>query len=290
MGIHGLLFAMLNVNSVRNADKVVELDTVEMQVLTMKTASGNPHSHSVSSVKQKTETSSMNQSLKVGLGKLVPQVKWTPEGYKERTQGTVAKGEVSDDPHEAWGVGGQDIERMTHPGLMNMVYHTVNGLTFYPGVLARKDMEGVVYARLVLLKGGACDWRKTQIRSRSRYFRVYILSVLKKSCRQNFAVQMKGLHQVNVDLAFHFEITEGPGWENMKDFNYTSGNSLMFYRNAQKSKLEWHFGPFQGMFPLPIVNVDFVWLKENWDHYVNELEAPEIRFEKEKQKELRSSY
>ena len=220
------------------------------------------------------------------LGQLIPKMEVSAKGYQQRTQGRVASGDVSDDPYEAWGVGGKDLERMTHPGLMNMVYNTVNGLTFYPGVLARKDMQGVVYSRLVILKSGGCDWGKTQIRSRSRYFRVYVLSVLKKTCRQNFAVQMKGLHQANVDLAFHFEITEGPGWEKIEDFNHASGNALMFYRNAQKSKLEWNFGPFKGLFPVPVVNLDFVWLKENWDRYVKGLEEPEVRFVKGKQKEL----
>jgi hypothetical protein len=43
----------------------------------------------------------------------------------------------------------------------------------------------------------------------------------------------------------------------------------MFYRNAVKSLMQWEFGPFQGVFPVPAVYLNLPWIQENWDKLIN---------------------
>lgn len=42
------------------------------------------------------------------------------------------------------------------------------------------------------------------------------------------------------------------------------GNVLLFYRQSHQSRMQWGLGPFKGMFPLPIVQLNDRWLMKHW--------------------------
>lgn len=176
----------------------------------------------------------------------------------------------SDDPNVAWGAGGGTFERIQDWRLMKHIHDRVDGLLFYPGVLARRKMTGVVNTRLVINKLGSCEWPLTKIEAANPYFRVYTLHLLKKLCSENFKNVLDDRQLSNVDMTFHFELTEGKRTiDEIADRQYVLGNVLSFYRNTQDSIAEWHLGPFTGVFPIPLVNLDFEWIFENFDKYVN---------------------
>lgn len=177
---------------------------------------------------------------------------------------------LTDDPHKIWGVGAGTFERVQDYNLMEFIFAQTESYLFYPSILAAHRIEGTVNTRLVLNKEGDCEWRQTQINAANRYLRVYVLHLLKKVCNQNFSRYLNNRILTNVDMSFQFALTEKQNTdENTKSNQHIVGNVLMFYRNAQTSITEWHLGPFTGVFPIPWVNLDFNWIQENFEKYVN---------------------
>ena len=174
----------------------------------------------------------------------------------------------NDDPRAPWGSGGSDFKRIEDYRLMTVIREQVDGLLFYPGVLAREKISGTVNARLVLNREGSCDWPLTTITSSEAHLRIYILQLLKKLCRFDYGKFVRGRETTNVDLSFMFEITEGDPKRGLAAQEKTVGNVLLFYRGSQQSVAEWRIGPLRGIFPLPYVGLDFIWLKENWEKVV----------------------
>lgn len=141
----------------------------------------------------------------------------------------------------------------------------INGATHYPYVLAYHDITGNANARLVIGNKG-CDWKLTRIWASERHIRVYALNVLKKVCSLQDVTRMGVSQPINVDIAFSFRHTEE---SNPKDYSELRGNVIVVQRWYSKSVLDWNLGPFKGKFPIPAVNIDFTWLMENWNQYVN---------------------
>ena len=182
--------------------------------------------------------------------------------------------QVGDDSSTAaWGSGAFEFRRVEDYGFMHRIFERTNDALFYPSVLAAHQISGTVTSRLVFNGSGACDWSQTTIQSSQPHLRVYILSVLKGVCRQNYSQFLRGRSTVVVDLFFEFSITEHDDKQIATDRQKVMGNVLAFYRNSQHSIGEWHLGPFKGMFPVPMVSVDFGWLTENWDKVINNKNA-----------------
>lgn len=110
--------------------------------------------------------------------------------------------------------------------------------------------------------------------------RLYVLSVLKKTCEQNFKPYLKERLVTVVDLSFMFEFGEMANSELKNENTFIIGNALHFYRSQVQSSLEWELGPFKGMFPLPAVYMNLPWIQENWDRIVRH-KNPEDFFKKE---------
>ncbi len=176
---------------------------------------------------------------------------------------------TNDDPSAPWGEGSAHFSRLEDLGLMNRVYANVEQALFYPGILAHHSIEGIVNARLILKDDGHCDWRQTTISSTESHLKVFILSVLKETCTFDFKRYVRGRHITNVDLSFEFELTEHNDQARIASKKKIVGNVLLFYRNSQHSIAEWHLGPFNGLFPIPLVAVDFGWLQENWEKVID---------------------
>lgn len=160
------------------------------------------------------------------------------------------------------------------------VYDSVDGSLFFPSFFVRKNIQGVTNARLVLNTQGTCDWEKTKIYGNDAFMQIYILSVLKKACAQSFKSFIKNRVVTNIDLSFQFAITEATTDAQADENKFIVGNALMFYRNSYKSVMQWEFGPFQGIFPVPAVYLNLPWIQENWEKIMNNKD-PISEFKKE---------
>lgn len=176
---------------------------------------------------------------------------------------------IPDNPYSLWGTGAAEFERLADYSYLERIYERVNNNLFYPGIFAYNNIFGTVNARLVIDSFGNCNWQMTQINSTNVNLKVYILSVLKKTCMQDLKLVTQLRKQLNIDLSFSFELTERSVDKN-EDNKMIIGNVLHFYRNSAKSMLEWNLGPLKGMFPLPYVQLDITWLQIHWEKYIND--------------------
>lgn len=200
-----------------------------------------------------------------GSNKIPPRQRegsWQESGYTDE-----------DDAHVAWGAGGGTFERIQDLTIMKRFHEKVDAILFYPGVLARNKISGFVNTRIVLDAEGQCDWRLTKINAADPHLRVYILHLLKNVCGENFKRYLGGRLRTNIDMSFQFSISEKPTTEELIRQNQkVVGNVLLFFRNSHQSIAEWHLGPFRGVFPLPMVSLDFDWLQDNFEQYINHRE------------------
>ncbi len=183
---------------------------------------------------------------------------------------------LEDNPSDEWGSGGGTFARNKDYLLFRKVYETVDGLLYYPGVLARNRIEGFTHARLVLDSEGSCSWKLTQITGANPYLRLFVLDILKQACHQNYSQFINGRKLTNVDLSFKFAITEHENLNLIEAEKGIVGNTLLFYRNSHNSIMEWELGPFHGMFPIPIAYLNIFWLQENWDRIMNHKEPLDV--------------
>lgn len=187
---------------------------------------------------------------------------------------------LTDNVDMAWGAGGGTFERVKYFLLYKKIYDSIDSVLFFPSFFVGKNLQGAVNARLVLNNVGTCNWNQTQIHESEFYIRLYVLSVLKKACQQNFKPYLNGRQLSVVDLSFLFQFGETENPQHDEENRFIVGNTLHFFRSKAKSIAEWEFGPFKGIFPLPAVYLDIPWIQENWDRIVNSKD-PESIFKKE---------
>jgi hypothetical protein len=180
-----------------------------------------------------------------------------------------ADGDVVDDPAAEWGSGGAQFSRVKDLGRFDRLYDFIDAHVMYPSVLAYHHVEGTVNARLVLTSRGACDWHATKIESTQAHLRLYVLDVLKRVCSHNLVRYARKSANSNLDLSFKFAVTEHDDERLKAREKKVVGNVFLFYRNTQASIAEWHLGPFHGIFPVPVVALDFTWLQENYDRVMH---------------------
>lgn len=174
-----------------------------------------------------------------------------------------------DDPSVAWGAGSGTFDRVQDLVLMSKFQKKIDAMLFYPGVLARRKISGIVNTRIVLNSKGDCDWHRTQINAAEPHLRIYILHLLKKVCTENFARYTRKRELTNIDMSFHFEISEDRTSKELIETNQSViGNVLVFYRQSRNSIAEWHLGPLTGVFPIPWVTLDFDWVMEHFESLV----------------------
>ena len=182
----------------------------------------------------------------------------------EPNRGGMADLAAAYEPNSPWGAGSAHLKMIELYIPLDRLRLQTDGATHYPGVLAYHDITGDSSARLVIAHTG-CDWRHTQVWASERHLRLYILHVLKKVCSLEDVKRIGTSQPINVDFAFSFRQTEDAL---VKDSSALRGNVIVVQRWYKKSIAEWHVGPLRGMFPIPAVSVDFIWLKEHWDEYV----------------------
>ncbi|MBX7231185.1 MAG: hypothetical protein K1X29_03770 [Bdellovibrionales bacterium] len=187
----------------------------------------------------------------------------------EKGNGKLTQGSSEGFSVQPWGSDSSDFQKIGQFDFMNEIFYEINNLLDYPSILAQNKIQGSVHSSLIITPKGQCDWKSTRIISGQVYLRVYTLDLLKKLCLKNFPRASRFEKNIQVDLSFLFTIWESNDPSIKKDQSRILGNMLMFYRNSHQSRTQWKLGPFTGMFPIPIVAIDFGWLQENWDQYIN---------------------
>lgn len=164
-----------------------------------------------------------------------------------------------------WGYGGGDFKQMENFFPLTGIANEIDGLLNYPGALALREYTGGVKARLYFKKNGGCDWKRSNIASSARYFRVYILALLKKLCLLEKITKMKLNRGEHVDIAFNFFLKDQQEFNPRPPYKLV-GNVLLFERHEKKLPVELRLGPVRVYGPY--IAVDFPWLFEKWDQYV----------------------
>lgn len=166
---------------------------------------------------------------------------------------------------EDWGYGGGDFRQVENFLPLIDIAREIDGLLNYPGALALREYTGGVRAQLYFRKEGGCDWKRSRIESSARYFRVYILALLKKLCALERVTKLRLSRGERVDLAFNFLLKDQQEFSPRPSFKVI-GNVLLFERHEQKPPIELRLGPIRVYGPY--IAVDFQWLFERWDQYV----------------------
>ncbi|NJL25995.1 MAG: hypothetical protein HC902_13060, partial [Calothrix sp. SM1_5_4] len=82
----------------------------------------------------------------------------------------------------------------------------IENMLEYPGPLGRRQLDGTINARLTFARGPECDWRRSRIEGAHPYFRIYILTLLKKLCSFDTLKTLRLREGQFVDLSFRFTL------------------------------------------------------------------------------------
>jgi hypothetical protein len=167
-----------------------------------------------------------------------------------------------------WGYGGagQGIMKSIGQTLsLDKLRLEVEGLLYYPGVLGRRKVEGTINTRLVFGEDSKCDWSRTRVTGASPYLRVYIFALLKKLCAFDTMTTMGFLKDQRVDMSFRFFLVNRT---TEKDHSTLAGGVLLFQRQFLVLPGEYHIGPLTGTVFAPFVSLDWPWVVEHWDQWV----------------------
>lgn len=281
--IHTITFEILGKLSFKVNPPIEKIVEVSFQERNSEGSVGNDkamRSTHTSVSRKSNKTKSKGSSLAPIKNLLVDPLRFSKNYFKKYNHGDLST-DVGDNPNAPWGQGSKEFGRISDYPILEKIYQRVSNNLYYPGVLAYHKIFGIVKARLVITRTGHCDWHHTQIHAEDKHLKVYILSLLKKTCKQDLKLVTQLRESLNVDMVFNFDLTESPEGLSKSD-NYIIGNVLNFYRNYHSSKMEWNLGPFRGLFPIPAVSLDFTWLKNNWDKYIEgEESSPLERFRKD---------
>lgn len=164
--------------------------------------------------------------------------------------------------HQQWGSGAQDFNQVLNYLTYEKLFHKIDGLIQYPGLLVQHRMQGVVNLQLIVSKTGCRPI--SYFKASNRYLGVYLKKLFQhKICKADFLNQVLNEKEHRLDFSFTFELRESslppdPSPQRLQ------GNLLAYYRFAPVTKLEWRLGPVRGIWGVPAVAVDFPWLFEQW--------------------------
>jgi hypothetical protein len=167
---------------------------------------------------------------------------------------------------EEWGSSAGQFALVEHLNQYQRLFAEIQGLLYFPPVLGRRGISGTVNSHLVFDQNSHCDWSRTRVQGGDPYLRFYSLAVLKKLCSFTMLQSLRFKAQT-IDLSFDFELVESTDQPAPPD--QIISNVLSFHRAFAKSALEYNLGPLHGMLFVPAVSLDFVWIAEHWNQYVN---------------------
>ncbi len=207
----------------------------------------------------------------LSLRSLTPQFKLGGTGPR-----TSPTGNATDLESNPWGSGGTRFSEVQHYPRYEHLAREIEGLLNYPFVLSRRKIDGTINVRLAFTDDSKCDWKRIRILGLSSHLKVYIKALLIKLCGLSVVRSLRADKSRVVDLSFQFEITDRPpSPEEVETRSAIIGNVLNFYRFSLGAG-EYRAGPIRGHWYLPAVSLDFEWILENWEKYVNgnDLMAP----------------
>jgi hypothetical protein len=245
-------FALVLVFGLRRSPPPPEKITVQLEI--KDTPKGSPQAHAGHK----------------GHGK--PKVSW--ENLKLSTvQSYGSRGNFKDEgelglSEEEWGSHGNRFGEVEHFTKFSRLFTEIEGLLQYPHRLGMHGLSDTVNSRLVFDENSNCDWNKTKVGGSQPYFRVYTLALLKKLCALENVQHMHFAKGSFVDLSFAFLVVGKVEESEQKPPDTIQGNVLLFQRTYFRSPLEYHIGPFQGFLLTPAIGLDFPWIFEHWETWV----------------------
>lgn len=171
---------------------------------------------------------------------------------------------IKDNVNESWGHGSQVFQRVQDYRLMEILYSKMDEILIYPDELSYHKIEGVVNARIVLDQNGDCDFDHMSVQRGERHLQILVISKISEMCKSNFKKYIKDRQRTNVDMSFDFRLSEHNDRDLIQSEKKIVGNVLLFYRQSHQSRMQWELGPFKGLFPLPIVQLNDRWLMKHW--------------------------
>lgn len=167
-----------------------------------------------------------------------------------------------------WGYGGGGMKDIEHTLQMEKLRAEIEQMLNYPYALGSRGVSGTINARLVF-QDHRCQWKRTRVEGASPYLRIYILALLKKLCGLETVEHLRFPDQMVVDLSFAFVITDNPdlGFQRTQAGRIT-GNVLLFDRTYPAANAEYQVGPIRGLWFAPVWYLDWPWVVEHWETWV----------------------
>lgn len=147
-------------------------------------------------------------------------------------------------------------------------YDRIGAILTYPDEFRRSGYQGVVSGALYIEKNGDIRWNKDDFVSSNRFLRVHALRTLRRLQKETIpdtylrSLFADGAKRIEVFLNFDFSFSENENPAVLGSKNYVAENSFFFFRHHYRSKLQWELGPFEGIFPVPSVGFNPLWIYE----------------------------
>lgn len=168
-----------------------------------------------------------------------------------------------------WGSHAGDLKQLGYFNQYNKIFEELQNMLNYPGILCQHGFSGTVNSRIYFDEHGRCDWPRSKIGGAHPYLRVYSLSLLKKLCSFDSVKQLKIKPPQFVDISFNFNVVSLPQTEKEQaSLDRLHGNAIMLYRSCFRPPHQIELGPIT-LDPISQMGfINFPWLFENWDRYV----------------------
>ncbi len=170
--------------------------------------------------------------------------------------------------NEHWGARGGSLKEMEHYISYYLLQREIQGALSYPMAMGVRSIDGTISARMTFTKDSTCDRKRTWARGHHHYLRFYILALMRKICTLSNIEQMHFKEGQFVDLTFAFVIQEGRDREVLEGRDNITGNVMRFERIYPKAWYEWSAGPFRGIYGVPFVFLDYPWVLDSWEKWV----------------------
>lgn len=265
--LHGLSIYIFKVRNFPKPEPTppIAIELLETQTKESRTKNNSDRTSSISKSQKRSSKSSRNS-----LRAFSPQPAGIPDAKDGHTGDFTAGVENGGWQAEDWGVRGGEFKQVEHYVKYRRLFEEINNLLFYPGPLANHDIGGTVNVRLTFDSRSHCDWSRSRVGGAHPYLRFYVTALIKKLCAFETIEHMSFKEKQFVDLSFAFVIVSfGEVFAAQEKKQGIVSNVLMFYRSVEHSPLEYRIGPLRGYLFAPVVALDFPWIFENWDKYVN---------------------
>lgn len=170
--------------------------------------------------------------------------------------------------NEHWGVRGGSLKEAEHYISYYLLQREIQGTLSYPAAMGVRDISGTISARITFNEGSKCDKKRSWARGHHHYLRFYVMALIHKVCGLGNIEHMHFQENQFVDMNFIFLIAEGKDIEVLEKRDNVTGNVLTFQRIYPKAWYEWQLGPFRGVYGVPFVFLDYPWVLDKWEKWV----------------------